>query len=65
MESESWLSSFGTNDEVKIQMLGTTHTSDWIKLDNDKNNFEQGDLDRFKVVHLDLGNFESVKIKSK
>ena len=55
VDSESWLNSVGTDDEVQIQMLGTTHNSAWIKLDNDKNNFEEGDVDEFKIFHLDLG----------
>ena len=71
VDSGYWFTTTGTNDKVQIKIHGTTHNSTWIKLDNDKNNFEEGDVDKFKITHLDLGKFakltqfKRIKVRSK
>ena len=44
----------GTNGDIDIQLTGNDQTSPWIRLDDDKDNFESGDVDKFWPFDYDL-----------
>ena len=49
----------GTSAKVFIEINGTDNSTTSIHLDNNENNFEQGDVDRFSVELPNLGNIKS------
>jgi len=53
----------GTDANVFISIVGASGRVDDISLDNNKNNFETGQVDKFKVQTLDLGELKDVTIR--
>jgi len=52
----------GTDANVWISIIGTEGKVEKANLDNDANNFETGQVDRFKVASLDLGDIKQIII---
>ena len=50
----------GTDDKISIKLVGSTATSDWIKLPNKASYFERGNTDTIKLNHFDLGILRTV-----
>ena len=44
----------GTDAQVTIQVYGNLGKTDVIPLGNETDNFEQGELDKFKVLDTDV-----------
>lgn len=42
----------GTDASIMLQIYGEMGKSDEMKLDNKTDNFEQGQLDKFMVIHV-------------
>jgi len=52
----------GTDANVYISILGTVGKIDKVILDNTTNNFETGQVDKFKISSLELGDIKSITI---
>uniref|UniRef100_A0A673CI95 Lipoxygenase homology domains 1a n=1 Tax=Sphaeramia orbicularis TaxID=375764 RepID=A0A673CI95_9TELE len=52
----------GTDAQVFLQIYGETGKSDEIKLENNSDSFEQGQLDKFMIEMPDIGRLTKVRI---
>jgi len=52
----------GTDSNVYCSIVGTDGKIDTMRLDNDKNNFERGRIDKFRHESLDIGDLKEITI---